>query len=248
MQAGALINIYTDGSVLLSIGGIEMGQGLNTKMIQVASNALEVDIERVHISETATDKVPNSSPTAASISSDLYGMAVLDACHVLNDRLKPFKESNPDGKWEDWILAAYFDRVQLSATGFYRAQKIQYNPKTNSGDLFEYFTYGVACSEVLIDCLTGDHDVLRSDIVMDVGESLNPAIDIGQIEGAFMQGYGLFTLEELVFSPNGTLMSKGPGMYKIPGILDIPKKFNVSLLKGAPNPRAVYSSKVHIVN
>lgn len=247
MQAGALLLVYKDGSVLLSIGGIEMGQGLFTKMIQVASRALEIDYTKIHISEMSTDKVPNSSPTAGSISSDLYGMAVVEACKVLKARLDPFKTKNPTGKWEDWVMDAYLNRVQLSATGFYAAPKIEYNPETNSGNLFEYFTYGVACSEVIIDCLTGDHQVLQTDIVMDVGESLNPAIDIGQIEGAFMQGYGFYTLEEMVFSADGEVLSRGPGAYKIPGFADIPKVFNVSLLKGAPNPRAVYSSKVIFV-
>lgn len=244
MQAGALLLIYKDGSVLLSIGGIEMGQGLFTKMVQVASRALDVDYTKIHISEMSTDKVPNSSPTAGSISSDLYGMAVLEACEILKTRLEPFKAKNPDGKWEDWVIDAYVNRVQLSATGFYAAPKIEYDRDTNSGNLYEYFTYGVACSEVIIDCLTGDHQVLRTDIVMDVGESLNPAIDIGQIEGAFVQGYGFYTLEEMVFSDRGEVISRGPGAYKIPGFSDIPKVFNVSLLKGAPNPRAVYSSKV----
>ncbi|XP_041988452.1 xanthine dehydrogenase-like [Aricia agestis] len=243
MQAGALLHIYRDGSVLLSIGGIEMGQGLFTKMIQVASKALDVDISKVHISEMATDKVPNSSPTAASMSSDLYGMAVLNACEKLNERLKPIKEMNPNWSWEEWISSAYFDRIALSATGFYSAQKVDYNAETNSGTLYEYFTYGVACSEVIIDCLTGDHQVLRTDIVMDLGDSLNPAIDIGQIEGAFVQGYGFYTMEEMLVSPSGEILSKGPGAYKIPSLSDIPKQFNVSLLKGAPNPRAVYSSK-----
>ncbi|XP_053612796.1 xanthine dehydrogenase-like [Plodia interpunctella] len=243
MQGGALLLVYNDGSVLLSIGGIEMGQGLFTKMIQVASRALEIDINKIHISEMSTDKVPNSSPTAASISSDLYGMAVLDACKTLKERIEPYKLKNRDGKWEDWVMAAYLDRVSLFATGFYKAPKIEYNAENNSGNLFEYFTYGVACSEVMIDCLTGDHQVLRTDIVMDVGESLNPAIDIGQIEGAFMQGYGFHTIEEMVFSPTGEILSRGPGAYKIPGFSDVPNSFNVSLLKGAPNPRAVYSSK-----
>ncbi|XP_023936819.2 xanthine dehydrogenase [Bicyclus anynana] len=243
MQGGALLLIYTDGSVLLSIGGIEMGQGLFTKMIQVASRALNIDISKVHINEMSTDKVPNSVPTAASVSSDLYGMAVINACNVLNERLEPYKIQKPDGKWEDWVSAAYLDRVSLSATGFYSAPKIEYCRKKNSGNLFEYFTYGAACSEVIIDCLTGDHQVLRTDIVMDLGESLNPAIDIGQIEGAFIQGYGLCTMEEMLFSPTGEVLSRGPGAYKIPGLSDIPKEFNVSLLKGAPNPRAVYSSK-----
>ncbi|CAH0581384.1 unnamed protein product [Chrysodeixis includens] len=243
MQAGALLLVYKDGSVLLSIGGIEMGQGLFTKMIQVAATALEIDYTKIHISEMSTDKVPNSSPTAASISSDLYGMAVIEACNTLKARLEPFKAKNPNGKWDDWVIDAYVNRVSLSATGFYAAPEITYDSETNSGNLYEYFTYGVACSEVIIDCLTGDHQVLRTDIVMDVGESLNPAIDIGQVEGAFMQGYGYYTMEEMVFSPRGEALSRGPGAYKIPGFSDIPKVFNVSLLKGAPNPRAVYSSK-----
>lgn len=246
MQAGALLLVYKDGSILLSIGGIEMGQGLYTKMIQVASRALGVDYTKIHISDMSTDKVPNSSPTAASISSDLYGMAVVEACKVIKERLEPFKAKNPNGKWEDWVIDAYVNRIQLSATGFYAAPKIEYNAVTNTGNLYEYFTYGVACSEVIIDCLTGDHQVLQTDIVMDVGESLNPAIDIGQIEGAFMQGYGFYTLEEMVFAVSGEALSRGPGTYKIPGFSDIPKVFNVSLLKGAPNPRAVYSSKVII--
>ncbi|XP_022116167.2 xanthine dehydrogenase [Pieris rapae] len=243
MQGGALILVYTDGSVLLSIGGVEMGQGLFTKMIQVASRVLEIDVSRIHISEMSTDKVPNSSPTAASVSSDLYGMAVLNACTTIKQRLEPIKAKNPEGKWEDWVSTAYVERVSLSATGFYASPKIEFDRDTNSGRLFEYFTFGVACSEVIIDCLTGDHQVLRTDIVMDLGESLNPAIDIGQIEGGFMQGYGLFTMEEMLYSPTGEILSRGPGAYKIPGFSDIPKEFNVSLLKGAPNPRAVYSSK-----
>ncbi|XP_050346647.1 xanthine dehydrogenase-like [Nymphalis io] len=243
MQGGALLLVYNDGSVLLSIGGIEMGQGLFTKMIQVASQVLQVDISKIHISEMATDKVPNSQPTAASMSSDLYGRAVIDACNTIKNRLEPYKSNNPNGKWEEWVSAAYVDRVCLSATGFYAARKISYNRETNSGELYEYFTYGVACSEVIIDCLTGDHQVFRTDIVMDVGESLNPAIDVGQIEGAFVQGYGFYVMEEMLFAPSGEVLSKGPGAYKIPGFSDIPKEFNVSLLKGAPNPRAVYSSK-----
>lgn len=243
-QAGALVMIYVDGSVLLSHGGTEMGQGLHTKMIQVASRVLEVDVSKIHIVETATDKVPNTSATAASAGSDLNGMAVLDACQTLVKRLQPFKDANPNGTWEQWVSAAYVNRVSLSSTGFHATPDIGYDFDTNTGKPFNYFTYGVAVTEVEIDCLSGDHQILRSDIVMDLGESLNPAIDIGQIEGGFVQGYGLFTLEELIFSPTGTLYSRGPGAYKIPGFGDIPLEFNVSLLKGAPNPRAVYSSKV----
>ncbi|XP_037955545.1 xanthine dehydrogenase-like [Teleopsis dalmanni] len=243
-QGGALINIYGDGSVLLSHGGVEIGQGLNTKMIQCAARALGIPTELIHISETATDKVPNTSPTAASVGSDINGMAVLDACQKLNERLKPIKEALPKADWKEWINKAYFDRISLSATGFYSMPDIGYDPINNpNARMYNYYTNGVGISVVEIDCLTGDHQVLSTDIVMDIGSSINPAIDIGQIEGAYMQGYGLFTLEELIYSPQGTLYSRGPGMYKLPGFADIPAEFNVSLLTGAPNPRAVYSSK-----
>jgi len=244
-QAGALINIYADGSILLSHGGVEIGQGLHTKMIQCCSRALGVPPEIIHICETATDKVPNASATAASVGSDLNGMAVIEACEKLNKRLQPFKDANPKGTWKEWVNKAYFDRVSLSATGFYKVPGIGYDPVTNpTAKTYNYYTNGVGVSVVEIDCLTGDHQVLSTDIVMDIGSSINPAIDIGQIEGAFMQGYGLFTLEELVYSPQGTLYSRGPGMYKLPGFADIPGEFNVTLLTGAPNPKAVYSSKV----
>lgn len=242
-QAGALIHIYGDGSVLLSHGGTEMGQGLHTKMIQVASRALGVSADRIHVAETATDRVPNTSATAASAGSDLNGMAVLNACEKINERLAPLKKQHPNDTWNQLILKAYFDRISLSATGFYRTPDIGYDINTNQGMAFNYFTYATACSEVEIDCLTGDHQVIRSDIVMDLGSSINPAIDIGQIEGGFMQGLGLFTLEEMVYSPTGTVFARGPGVYKLPGFADIPGELNVALLKGAPNPRAVYSSK-----
>ncbi|RXG72356.1 Xanthine dehydrogenase/oxidase, partial [Armadillidium vulgare] len=206
-QSGALVLVYADGSVLLSHGGMEMGQGLHTKMLQIASRVLEIPIEDIYIAETSTDKVPNTTPTAASVSSDLNGMAVLTPNLTEYD----FKEGKPA------------------------------NP-------FNYFAFGAAASEVEIDCLTGDHTVLRTDIVMDVGKSLNPAIDIGQIEGAFMQGYGLFTLEQLLYTSSGELLTKGPGTYKIPsdlhvGAHDIPREFNVTLLRESSNDRAVYSSK-----
>lgn len=243
-QAGALLHVYSDGSILLSHGGTEMGQGLHTKMIQVASRALDVPPEKIHITETSTDKVPNTSATAASAGSDLNGMAVLNACNILMERIRPYKEKYPHEGWNTWINKAYIDRVSLSANGFYATPNIGYNFDTNSGNPFNYFTYGAAVSEVEIDCLTGAHQVIRTDIVMDLGTSINPAIDIGQIEGGFTQGYGLFTLEEMIYSSNGAILSKGPGMYKIPGFSDIPGEFNVSLLKGVSNPRAVYSSKV----
>uniref|UniRef100_A0A8D0AVK1 Xanthine dehydrogenase n=1 Tax=Sander lucioperca TaxID=283035 RepID=A0A8D0AVK1_SANLU len=235
-QAGALVHIYTDGSVLLTHGGTEMGQGLHTKMVQVASRVLGIPCSKIHISETSTNTVPNTSPTAASASSDLNGAAVVNACQTLLQRLAPYKTLNPKGSWEDWVKAAYFDRVNLSANGFY-------NFDTNSGRAFNYFTYGVACSEVEIDCLTGAHKNLSTTIVMDVGHSLNPAIDIGQVEGAFMQGLGLFTLEELHYSPRGVLLTRGPGSYKIPAFGDIPTQLTVSLLRDAPNDKAIFASK-----
>lgn len=207
-----------------------MGQGLHTKMIQVASEALKVDISKIHVLETATDKIPNTSATAASVSSDLYGMAIYNACCEINKRLEPFRKEHKT--WEEAVSAAYFARVSLSATGFYATPNLNYNIETNSGRLFSYFTPGAGCSVVEIDCLTGDHQVLKTDIVMDVGQSLNPAIDIGQIEGAFMQGYGLFVMEQMIHSPTGVLLTRGPGAYKIPGFNDIPTEFNVSLLKG----------------
>lgn len=243
-QAGALVLVYRDGSVLLSHGGTEMGQGLHTKMIQVASRALDIPIDLIHISETATDKVPNTSPTAASVSSDINGMAVLEACTKIKDRLKPVIAKDPKAGWKSWVEAAYMECISLSATGYYCTPNVRpYNFETHEAGHFNYFCYGTAVSEVEIDCLTGDHSVLQSDIVMDVGDSLNPAIDVGQVEGAFMQGLGLFTMEELRYSPSGVLLTRGPGAYKIPGFQSIPHKLNVSLLRDAPNPHAVYSSK-----
>lgn len=242
-QGGALVHIYTDGSVLISHGGVEMGQGIHTKMIQVASRTLNIPSNKIHISETSTDKVPNTSASAASATSDINGMAIFNACNVLMERLKPYRDNYPDDSWESWIRKAYFDRVSLSTTGFYATPEIGYDQQTYFGRPFLYYTSGAACSEVEIDCLTGDHQVIRTDIVMDLGASINPAIDIGQVEGGFMQGYGLFTLEEMIYSPNGTVYSRGPGMYKLPGFADIPGEFNVSLLKGTGNPRAIYSSK-----
>ncbi|KAG7267344.1 hypothetical protein CRUP_021563 [Coryphaenoides rupestris] len=250
-QAGALVHIYTDGSVLLTHGGTEMGQGLHTKMVQVASRVLGVSSSKVHISETSTSTVPNTSPTAASASSDLNGAAVqagpcdliTNACEILRKRLEPYRTQNPKGSWEDWVKAAYYNRVSLSTNGFYKTPDLGYDFETNSGRPFNYFSYGVACSEVEVDCLTGSHKNLHTTIVMDVGHSLNPAIDIGQVEGGFLQGVGLFTLEQLRYSPQGVLYSRGPGTYKIPSFGDIPSQLVVSLLRDAPNDKAIYSSK-----
>lgn len=242
-QAGALVHVYTDGSVLLTHGGTEMGQGLHTKMVQVASKTLKIPTSKIYISETSTNTVPNTSPTAASVSSDINGQAVYEACQTILKRLEPFKKKNPNGSWEDWVIAAYENTVSLSATGFYKTPNLGYSFETNSGNPFHYFSYGVACSEVEIDCLTGDHKNIRTDIVMDVGSSLNPAIDIGQVEGAFVQGLGLFTIEELHYSPEGSLITRGPGTYKIPAFGSIPIEFSVSLLRDSPNKKAIYASK-----
>ncbi|KAJ3055193.1 hypothetical protein HK097_011269 [Rhizophlyctis rosea] len=243
-QAGALVHVYTDGSVLITHGGTEMGQGLHTKMVQIAAHTLGVPISKVHLSETSTDKVPNTSATAASVSSDMNGMAILDACTQIRERLKPYADSHPKVSWEDLVEIAYKDRVNLSANGFYKTPDLGFDWSTGTGRMYNYFTYGAAVSEVEIDTLTGDHVVRRADIVMDIGKSLNPAIDVGQIEGAFTQGMGWCTIEEPLVSPTtGFLFTRGPGAYKIPGFRDIPTDLRVRFMKGATNPRAIHSSK-----
>lgn len=240
-QAGALIHIYHDGSVLVAHGGVEMGQGLHTKICQIVAETLQVPLSSVHISETSTNTVPNTSSTAASASSDLNGYAAYNACAQLNERLQPYREKlGPEATMKQLAHAAYFDRVNLSAQGFYATPDIGYtwgpNPadpsKENTGMMFFYFTQGVAASEVTIDTLTGDFTVNRTDILMDVGQSINPSIDYGQIEGAYLQGQGLFTTEESLWHrASGQIFTRGPGAYKIPGFRDIPQVFNVSLLK-----------------
>ena len=235
-QAGALVHIYHDGSILVAHGGTEMGQGLHTKITMIAAEALKVPMDSVFISETATNTVANASATAASASSDLNGYAVFNACAELNERLAPYREKlGPDATMKDLAHAAYFDRVNLSAQGFYKTPEIGYTWGENKGKMFFYFTQGVSAAEVELDTLTGTWTCLRADIKMDVGRSINPAIDYGQIQGAFIQGLGLFTMEESLWLRNGPmaghLFTRGPGAYKIPGFRDIPQTFNVSLLK-----------------
>ncbi|KAK0635086.1 molybdopterin binding aldehyde oxidase/xanthine dehydrogenase [Bombardia bombarda] len=235
-QAGALVHIYHDGSILVAHGGTEMGQGLHTKMTMIAAQALQVPLESVHISETATNTVANSSATAASASSDLNGYAIYNACAQLNERLAPYRAKlGPDATMKELAHAAYFDRVNLSAQGFYKTPEIGYTWGANTGKMFFYFTQGVTAAEVEVDTLTGTWTCARADIKMDVGRSINPAIDYGQIQGAFVQGLGLFTMEESLWLRNGpmagNLFTRGPGAYKIPGFRDIPQVFNVSLLK-----------------
>ena len=235
-QAGALVHIYHDGSILVAHGGTEMGQGLHTKITMIAAEALKVPMDSIFISETATNTVANASATAASASSDLNGYAVFNACAELNERLAPYREKlGPDATMKDLAHAAYFDRVNLSAQGFYKTPEIGYTWGENKGKMFFYFTQGVSAAEVELDTLTGTWTCLRADIKMDVGKSINPAIDYGQIQGAFIQGLGLFTMEESLWLRNGPmaghLFTRGPGAYKIPGFRDIPQTFNVSLLK-----------------
>ncbi|KAL2175362.1 molybdopterin binding aldehyde oxidase/xanthine dehydrogenase [Thermothelomyces heterothallicus CBS 202.75] len=235
-QAGALVHIYHDGSVLVAHGGTEMGQGLHTKMTMIAAQALNVPMEDVYISETATNTVANASATAASASSDLNGYAIYNACAQLNERLAPYRAKlGPKATMKELAHAAYFDRVNLSAQGFYKTPEIGYTWGENKGKMFFYFTQGVTAAEVEIDTLTGSWTCLRADVKMDVGQSINPAIDYGQIQGAFVQGMGLFTMEESLWLRNGplkgNLFTRGPGAYKIPSFRDIPQVWNVSILK-----------------
>ncbi|KAM9123113.1 aldehyde oxidase-like isoform 3-T5 [Pangshura tecta] len=242
-KAAALVHIYVDGSVLLTHGGIEMGQGIHTKMIQVASRELKIPMSSIHFCETSTTTVPNACASVASIGTDVNGMAVKDACQTLLQRLEPIISKNPKGTWNDWVKEAFEQSINLSATGYFRGYEANMDWEKGEGHPFTYFLFGAACSEVEIDCLTGNHKNIRTDIVMDIGCSINPAVDIGQIEGAFVQGIGLYTMEELKYSPEGVLYTRGPDQYKIPSICDLPERFSVSLLSSSQNPYAIYSSK-----
>lgn len=242
-QASALVHIYRDGKVLISHGGVELGQGLHTKIIQIASRELKIPMSYIYISGTSTVSVPNSIPTGGTISTDVYGLAVKYACETLWGRLEPFVKNNPNGKWEDWVVEAFSQRLSLSAIGYYRGYDTDMDWEKGEGHVAPYFIFGAACSEIELDCLTGGHKNLRTDLVLDIGESINPGIDIGQIEGAFTQGLGLFTLEELYYSPQGDMYTLGPDKYKIPAVCDVPIEFNVSLLASSKNPYTIYSSK-----
>lgn len=246
-QAGALVHVYADGTVLVAQGACEIGQGVFTKMAQIAATALRIPLSLVRVGDTSTETVANTSATAASVQADLNGMAVLNACTQIRTRLDEFaKATLPEGiktPWKELVHEAYEHRIDLSAHGFYEAE-FGFNFKTLQGRVFAYYTYGAACSEVDVDVLTGEHTILRSDIVMDVGTSLNPALDVGQVEGAFLQGVGWCTTEQIVpFRGSGALYTRGPGTYKVPGPGDVPTDFRVSLLKNSKNPFAVFSSK-----
>ncbi|XP_058405526.1 aldehyde oxidase-like isoform X1 [Diceros bicornis minor] len=242
-QAAALVHIYLDGSALVTHGGIEMGQGVHTKMIQVASRELRMPMSSVHLRGTSTETVPNTNPSGASLVADLNGLAVKDACQTLLKRLEPIISKNPRGTWKDWAQAAFDESISLSATGYFRGYEANMNWETGEGHPFEYFVFGAACSEVEIDCLTGAHKNIRTDIVMDIGYSINPALDRGQVEGAFIQGMGLYTIEELKYSPQGVLYTRGPNQYKIPAICDVPTELHISFLPPSENANTLYSSK-----
>jgi xanthine dehydrogenase large subunit len=262
-QAGALLHIYTDGSLQLNHGGTEMGQGLYTKVAQVVARELAVDIGRIRCTATRTDKVPNTSPTAASSGSDINGMAALNAARTLKARLTDFAAGHfgcdqdsvrfhdnrvsvgsREFRFEEFVSLAYHERVSLSATGFYRTPKIHYDRDAATGRPFFYYANGAAVSEVIVDTLTGEYRVTRVDICHDVGDSLNPAIDLGQIEGGFVQGMGWLTSEELAWDERGRLLTLGPATYKIPAVGDAPVDLRVELLPDSPNAEAtVFRSK-----
>ncbi|KAB0390726.1 hypothetical protein E2I00_019655 [Balaenoptera physalus] len=240
-NAAALVHIYTDGSILVTHGVNELGQGIRTKTLQVASRELKIPMSYMHICETSTAMVPNTIATAASIGSDVNGRAVQNACQILLKHLEPIIKKNPEGTCKDWKLL--LNRVSLSATGSSRGYKAFVDWEKGKGDPFSYYVYGADCSEVETDRLTGAPKKIRTDIVMDACCSLNPATDIGQIEGSFIQGMGLYTTEEVKYSPEGVLYSRGPDEYRIPTISDVPEEFNVSMLPSSQTPLTIYSSK-----
>jgi xanthine dehydrogenase molybdopterin binding subunit len=271
-QAGALVNVYKDGTILVNHGGTEMGQGLHTKIHQIAAAEFGVSLNKVKVNATNTSKVPNTSATAASAGTDLNGMAVKNAIDTLKSRIATtivqiFSEDHPDNPSlhnsivfkDDWIIDTdhperkilFADamplmnlrQVSLSATGFYKTPNIGWDKVKGWGRPFNYYAFGMCVSEVMIDVLTGQHTLLRTDILHDVGDSLNPDIDMGQVEGGYIQGVGWCTTEEIKWDEKGNLLTHSPDTYKIPSVQDIPKDFRVELLQGVPNPNAIRKSK-----
>jgi xanthine dehydrogenase large subunit len=238
-QAGALVHIYTDGSVHLNHGGTEMGQGLMIKVAQIVAQELGIPMESVHITATSTAQVPNTSPTAASSGTDVNGEAARAACRVLKERLAPFRQRFPEASFARLVREAFLARVSLSATGYWRTPEIHFDRASFTGEPFYYFAYGAAVSEVVIDTLTGEWRLLRADLLHDVGRSLNPAIDRGQVEGGFVQGMGWLTMEELVWDASGALATHAPSTYKIPVAGDCPPQFNVWLWERGENLRDI---------
>ncbi|HYN66964.1 MAG TPA: xanthine dehydrogenase molybdopterin binding subunit [Ornithinibacter sp.] len=268
-QAGALVHVYKDGSVLVTHGGTEMGQGLHTKMLQVAATALGLPLSAVRLAPTRTDKVPNTSATAASSGADLNGAAVKDACEQVLGRLRPVAAErlgvDPDAvrfaggivtapgtrasvAWGELVSQAYFQRVQLWAAGFYRTEGLHWDSTTMQGSPFKYFSYGAAATEMEVDGFTGSYRTRRVDIVHDVGDSLSPLVDVGQVEGGFVQGAGWLTLEDLRWDEGdgptrGRLATPTASTYKLPSFSEMPEDFRVELLAHAHEDGAVYGSK-----
>ncbi|MCP3688513.1 MAG: xanthine dehydrogenase molybdopterin binding subunit [Gammaproteobacteria bacterium] len=261
-QAGALVHIYTDGSVLVNHGGTEMGQGLHTKVAQIVALELGIDVKSIRATATDTSKVPNTSATAASTGADLNGKAAQDAAGKIRQRLATFaaeyfqgEASNVEFKnstvslgdkslpFNEFIVLAYQSRVQLWSDGFYKTPGLHWDGETMQGNPFYYFSYGAAVSETVIDTLTGEWRLLRTDILHDAGNSINPAIDIGQVEGAFIQGMGWLTSEELVWDGNGRLTTHAPSTYKIPSISDCPDEFHTQLFENRNVKDTILRSK-----
>ena len=261
-QAGALVHIYTDGSILVNHGGTEMGQGLHTKVSQVVAHELGVNFDRVRATATATDKIANTSATAASTGADLNAKAAEDAARQIKTRLAEFAAAQLGGNADevtfaddkvtvngkavafgDLIQQAYHARVQLWSDGFYATPKLSWDRDTLTGRPFYYYAYGAAVSEVIIDTLTGEWKLLRADLLHDAGNSINPAIDIGQVEGGFIQGMGWLTLEELHWNADGRLMTHAPSTYKIPAVNDCPTEFHTRLFNNQNHENTILRSK-----
>jgi len=261
-QAGALVHVYVDGSVLVNHGGTEMGQGINTKVNQVVAHELGLDLHHVRATATDTGKVANTSATAASTGADLNGKAAQDAARQIRERLAAHAAKLYGGAAEqvefydnavhvnghsvpfaELVQKAYLARVQLWSDGFYATPNLHWDPKTMSGHPFSYFAYGAAVSEVVVDTLTGEWKLLRADALYDAGQSLNPAIDLGQVEGAFIQGMGWLTTEQLWWNPAGKLMTHAPSTYKIPGVSDCPEDFRVKLFQNRNVEDSIHRSK-----
>lgn len=271
-QAGALVNIYKDGTILVNHGGTEMGQGLNTKIMQIAAAELGVSIDKIKVNATNTSKIPNTSATAASAGTDLNGMALKNAINKLKKRItglfatefsKPFPETpslqedivikndlifdakNPDRTiaFDKAMFVCNFNQISLSATGFYKTPNIGWDKIRGWGKPFNYYAFGICVSEVMIDTLTGFNKNVRTDILHDVGDSINHGIDMGQIEGAFIQGLGWCTTEDMKYNAKGELLNHSPDTYKIPSVQDIPQDFRTVIMEGIPNPKAIRKSK-----
>jgi xanthine dehydrogenase large subunit len=265
-QAGALVLIYKDGSVLINHGGTEMGQGLNTKIINIAAKELGISNEKIKVNATNTAKVPNTSATAASAGTDLNGFAVKNAIDIIKERMTVFlsneyfdcepkeiifennfvyQSNNFENKidFQDAVMKAYMGQVGLSSTGFYKTPDVHFDREKGQGKPYHYFAYGMSVTEVLLDTLNGHHKMSRVDIVHDVGDSINARIDKGQVEGGFIQGVGWCTTEECKWDDEGNLLNHSPDTYKIPNVQDMPKDFRVELLENVPNDNTIRKSK-----